>query len=123
MASIGDVYGSGFHDTAVKDRALYAAKLYATNIVHRQFSFRNDSYEMWDGNNMKKDIIAALLTHVQRANSDMRLIHVNKTTTDINMFPYLIIGPVEYFVLVDMSAREKTQLYSIYITPTHMSSY
>mgnify|MGYP003341818905 CR=1 FL=1 len=123
MASIENVYGSGFHEGAVRDRALYAAKLYATNIVHRQFSFRNDSYEMWEGNNMKKDIIKAMIGQVKTANSNMRLVHVSKTSQDVNMFPYLIIGPVEYFVLVDMTGGEKTQLYSIYITPTHMSSY
>jgi hypothetical protein len=78
---------------------------------------------MWEGNNMKKDIIKTMLGQVHAMNSNMRLVHVSKTSDDINMFPYLIIGPVEYFVLVDMTGGDKTQLYSLYITPTNMSSY
>ena len=122
MASIDDVYGAGFHDKAVMDRALYAVKLYATNIVHKQFSFRNDSYEMWDGMNMRREIIEALLSSVRKLSGNMRCVHIDKRTEDVNMFPYHIVGAVEYFVLVEMVGGV-TQLYSLYITPTNMCVY
>lgn len=122
MASINDVYGNDFQERATHDKASYVAKLYAANIVHKQFSFRNEGDTMWVGNNMKPEIISALIDQVKSNNSKFRLHHVNKTTPQVNMFPYLINGAVEYFVVVDMTGN-KTQLYSIYITPKHMEAF
>ena len=80
---------------------------------------------MWDGNNMKGEIIQALLAHVKSVNQDMRIVNIKKTSEDINMFPYLINGPVEYFLVFDAehAAKGKTQIYSLYITPLKMDSY
>lgn len=122
MASIGEVYGNDFQQKALYDKAVYIAKLYASNIVHKQFTFRNEGQSMWNGNNMKPEIIQALIQQVQSNNSKFRLKHIGKTSSDINMFPYLINGAVEYFVVVDMSG-EHTQLYSIYITPNRMEAF
>lgn len=120
MASIGEVYGTDFQDRSVHDKAIYAAKLYASNIAHKQFSFNNDGSAMWKGYNMKPEIIEALVSSIP---PQFRLKHISKTSPDINMFPYLINGAVEYFVLIDMSAPGKVQLYSIYITPTKMEAF
>jgi len=122
MASIGEVYGQDFQQKAVHDKAVYVAKLYASNIVHKVFSFRNDGVAMWNGNNMKPEIIQALAVQVRANNPKFRLQHISKTSADINMFPYLINGAVEYFVVVDMSGKH-TQLYSIYITPNRMEAF
>lgn len=122
MASIGEVYGNDFQQKAIYDKALYVAKLYASNIVHKQFTFRNEGQSMWNGNNMKPEIIQALANQVQANNPKFRLVHISKTSSDINMFPYLINGAVEYFIVVDMSG-EQTQLYSIYITPNKMEPF
>jgi len=123
MASIGEVYGTDFQDRSVHDKAIYAAKLFATNIAHKQFSFNNDGSAMWKGYNMKPEIIEALLGSIPAINPQLRLTHISKTSPDINMFPYLINGAVEYFVLIDMSTSSKVQLYSIYITPTKMEAF
>lgn len=122
MASIGEVYGNDFKEKSTYDKAVYVAKLYATNIVHKQFSFRNEGVAMWNGHNMKPEIIKSLIELVHNSNPKFRLMHIKKTSNDINMFPYLINGPVEYFVIVDMSTSQ-TQLYSIYITPTQMEAF
>jgi hypothetical protein len=122
MASIGEVYGNDFQQKAVHDKAVYVAKLYAANIAHLQFNFRNEGQSMWNGNNMKPEIIQALAQQVQANNPKFRLKHISKTSGDINMFPYLINGAVEYFVVVDMSGN-RTQLYSIYITPNRMEAF
>jgi hypothetical protein len=122
MASIGEVYGNDFQQRAVHDKAAHVAKLYASNIVHKQFSVRNEGQSMWDGNNMKPDIISALEAQVQGNNAKFRLKHISKTSDDINMIPYLINGAVEYFVVVDMSG-EHTQLYTVYITPNLMEAF
>jgi len=122
MASIGEVYGQDFQQKAVHDKAVYVAKLYASNIVHKVFSFRNDGATMWNGNNMKPEIIQALAGQVRTNNPKFRLQHISKTSPDINMFPYLINGAVEYFVVVDMSGKH-TQLYSVYITPNRMEAF
>ena len=123
MASIGEVYGDNFHQKAVYDKAVYAAKLYASNIVHKQFSFRNETADMWNGNNMKPEIINSLSEQVRANNPSFRLVHAPKTSTAVNRFPYLINGPVEYFNVVDLSVKGKTQIYSIYITPTQMEAF
>lgn len=125
MASINEVYGGNFQQQAVNEKALYAANLYASNISHKQFSFRNDSKEMWECNNMKPDIIKALVEQTQSNNPHVRLVHIPKTSNDINMFPYLINGPVEYFTLIDISkvGESRTQIYSLYITPLLMEAF
>jgi hypothetical protein len=123
MASLNAVYGDKFQEQAVKDKAVYVAKLYATNIVHKQFAFRQEAHEMWQGHNMKPDIIRALVQMVPAINDGFRVVHIPKTSTKINMFPYLIDGSVEYFVVVDLTNQTATQLYSIYITPQSMEVY
>ena len=125
MASISEVYGNKFVESSSLDKAIHAVKLYATNIAHRQFVFRNEVPDMWVQNNMKPEIIKALLDHVTLVNSNMTMIHISKTSRDINMFPYLINGPVEYFIVFDteQSSKGKTQLYSIYITTLKMEAY
>lgn len=123
MASLNAVYGDKFQEQAIKDKALYVAKLYATNIVHRQFAFRQESIEMWQGCNMKPDIIQIIMQLVPSINNGFRLMHIPKTSNRINIFPYLIDGPVEYFVVVDFTNQNKTQMYSIYITPQSMEVY
>ncbi len=120
MASIGEVYGNNFQSKAINDRALYAAKLFATNIVHKEFSFRNDCGSMWSQHNMKPDVIQALCDQVKLNNQLFRLIHVHKTSPNINRFPYLINGAVEYFNVVDI---EKNRIYSVYITPLMMEAF
>lgn len=122
MASIGEVYGNNFQTKAVHDKAAYVAKLYAANIVHKQFSFRNEGHNMFMNNNMKPEMIETLIHQVRTNNPKFRLVHVKKTSNDINMFPYLINGAVEYFIIIDMSGKQ-TQLYSVYITPTQMEAF
>ena len=125
MASVQEVYGSNYTQAIAQDKALHAVKLYATNIAHKQFQFRNDTPQMWQANNMKPEIIEALLQHVQSVNGQMRIVNIKKTSEDINMFPYLINGPVEYFVVFDTEhiSKGKTQVYSLYITPMKMDAY
>jgi hypothetical protein len=122
MASIGEVYGQDFQEKAVYDKAEYVAKLYASNIAHKQFSFHNEGSAMWIKNNMKPEIINALIKQVAMNNQKFRMVHIVKTSPNINMFPYLINGAVEYFVVVDLTGK-KIALYSIYITPTQMEAY
>lgn len=125
MANINDVYGNNFQQKAVIDKALHASGIFAQNIAHKQFNFRNKSEDMWDGNNMKQEIIAALKQQVHAGNSNMELIHISKTSPMINAFPYLVNGAVEYFMAVDTqgSTDGKTQVYSLYITPSCMCAY
>ena len=120
MADINEVYGNNFQEKSIGEKAAYAAKLFASNIVHKQFSFRNDSASMWLQNNMKSEAVATLIAQVKANNPLFRLVHVSKTSNKINGFPYLINGAVEYFIVVEL---EKNQMYSIYITPQLMEAY
>jgi hypothetical protein len=125
MASINEVYGNTFKETAILDKATYAAKLFSSNIAHKQFNFRNEAPEMFQANNMKPECIRVLTTHASSINKHIRVIHINKTSNDIHMFPYLINGPVEYFVVVDTEhvSEGKTQIYSVYITNMKMEAF
>ena len=124
MSNINEVYGTAFHEKAILEKAIYGVKLYASNIAHKQFSFRNETPDMWQGHNMKREAIVALETFVQQNNANMRIRHVDKTDSGaLNMMPYFIKGPVEYFVVIDMTPAEKTQVYSLYITPTVMEPF
>jgi hypothetical protein len=125
MAKIGEVYGQNFDSQSRQSKATYAANLYARNIVHREFNFRNSSKEMWNGNNMKPEIIQFLVDQVKRNNNMFRLVHIAKSGSKarLQIFPYLINGAVEYFTVVDLSNKDKTQIYSIYITPEMMEAY
>ena len=71
---------------------------------------------------MSKEAIKLLLGQVQRSNNKFRITHVSKTSKSINMFPYLINGNVEYFVVTDLS-EDKVQIYSIYVTPNRMEPF
>jgi hypothetical protein len=125
MASINEVYGDNFKAVAITDKAVYSAKLLSSNIAHKQFNFRNETQEMWQGNNMKPDVIKVLTTHPTSLNANIRVVHIPKTSNDVNMFPFLINGPVEYFVVIDTEKADKgqTQIYSIYITNMKMEAY
>lgn len=122
MASIGEVYGTDFQSNATLEKARYNARIFASNIVHKQFSFRNECSDMWDKNNMKPEIIKYLTEQVRVNNPKFRMVYIPKTSEDVNMFPYLINGAVEYFVVTDMSTQS-VQLYSIYLTPTFMEAF
>jgi len=123
MASINEVYGKQFQEKAVLDKALNAAKLLSSNIAHKQFNFRNESPDMWNGNNMKAEVIQTLVNTPSTMNPNLRVIHISKTSNEIDMFPYLINGPVEYFVVIEMSAEADTRIYSIYITSMKMEAF
>jgi hypothetical protein len=124
MASLSEVYGENYKNQSVAAALTQAAKIYATNMSQRQFNFRNDTPEMWQGNNMKTDAINLLQTYVQNMNPEMRLIHCDKTQpNEINCFPYLKNGAVEYFLLVDTKGEEQARVYSLSITPQQMESF
>ena len=122
MASIGEVYGSNFQTDSALEKAKHGSRIFASNIVHKHFSTRHEAPEMWKGNNMKPEAITALVRQVCMNNPQFRAVHVSKVSDKVNMFPYLINGAVEYFVIVELTEKQ-TQMYSIYITPTHMEAF
>lgn len=122
MADINEIYGSNYQQESNEDRMKYAVKLLGTNIANKQFVLRLDSSAMWKDGNMSNDAIKMLLGQVQRTNNKFRITHVSKRSKSVNMFPYLINGNVEYFVITDLSS-DKVQIYSVYITPNRMEPF
>jgi hypothetical protein len=124
MAAIGEVYGQNFKEVSHFEKAKYGAKNYGKNIANRQFSFRQNTFEMWNGDNMTTDSITILCETVQTLNKNMRIIHINKQDhRRLSALPFLINGPVEYFVVIDLEPKYKTQVYTLYITPTKMEAF
>ena len=122
MATIGEVYGQNFKEVSHFEKAKYGAKNHGKNIANRQFSFRQNTFEMWNGENMTKDCIEILCQTV-RENKHMRIVHIDKQDhRRLSALPYLINGPVEYFVVVDLEPKFKSQAYTLYITPTKMEA-
>ena len=103
MAEIGEVYGNNYQEQSEVERIRYATKIIGTNIGHKKFSFRYDSGVLWQNNNMKNAGIKMIISQTQKVNTHFKLTHVDKRTDKVNMFPSLINGPVEYFVLTDLS--------------------
>jgi hypothetical protein len=132
MASINEVYGQNFQQVAKQGKADYAVNLYAVNLSHREFNFRNDSQDMWqtkpqDPNNMLPSSIQLLIRTVSLQNKHLTVLHIPKTSPEMNMFPYLINGPVEYFVMIDTEPvannAQPANVYLFYITPYKMAAY
>jgi hypothetical protein len=122
MAEINEVYGNDYKKKSSDDRVAHIVKLIAANIAHKEFAFRNESHEIWQGNNMRPEAIQQLVDQVITINKNMKLVYINKRGDGVNMFPYLVNGAVEYFVLIDLS-KEKVKLYSLYITPTNVEPF
>ena len=120
MSSVTEVYGNNYNVEACYQRLNYSAKVLASNIAHLNFNLRHDSEYMWNRNNMKPEAIKLLLDKVTNMNPKFTIEHIPKTSKLVNMFPYLINGPVEYFRIVD---KERQRLYLIYITPTNIEPF
>ena len=121
MASISEAYGSNYKEKSCEEAIMSNARLIANNIINRKFTFCYSNQAMWSGSNMTKSAIDTLVTSINR-NQKTRIKHILKTSEDIAMFPYLVNGPVEYFVIVDLKTNP-TKLYSIYITPTVIEAF
>ncbi len=121
MASISEAYGSNYKESSCKEAVMSNARLMANNIINRKLTFRYSNQAMWTGSNMSQNAINSLLSAI---NSDpkTRIKHILKTSQDTSMFPYLVNGPVEYFVVIDLKSNP-TKLYSIYITPTLVEAF
>ena len=122
MAELNEIYGNNYEKESLEEKIKYSVKLIGTNIAHKNFVFKHDSTPMWDGNNISERVIKMLLSQVQKVNSKFRMTHVDKRTDMVNMFPYLINGSVEYFVVTSME-DDNVRLYSLYITPNLMEAY
>ena len=116
MASINEVYGKNYQEESASDSIKSNVKLIATNIAHHKINFRYESKSIWDGLNMNPSAIDQLCSLTRDLNHKLRLMYIAKTTKEIAMFPYLIDGPVEYFILIDLSDAP-IKLYSLYVTP------
>lgn len=126
MSSISQVYGSNFQQSAAAARIEHTTKLLSTNISHKQFTFRNNNKDLFVKSNMVPQAVSMLIEQVSRLNPKLTLVHINKLSEDVNMLPYHINGPVEYFAALDASNAAKTgkaQAYFVYITPNLMEAY
>ena len=120
MASVQEVYGTNYNVEACYQRLNYSAKVLSANISELSFKIRHDSEYMWQGNNMKPEATKLLVEKVQNMNPSFIMTHVDKRSKEINMFPYLIDGEVEYFRIVDL---RKCRIYLIYITPFNIEPF
>jgi hypothetical protein len=121
MASISEAYGSNYKEQSCKDAIMANVRLITNNIINRKLTFRYDSRTMWSNLNMKQSAIEVLTSEINK-DSKTRIKHIPKTSQDTSMFPYLINGPVEYFVIVDLKTTP-VKIYSIYISPTLIEAF
>ena len=114
MADIRSVYGNTFQEDSIKSHSSNLVKLFSTNLANKEFAFSISSCDLWHNNSLSSSIILQLIDAVQTKNKSMRLTHVAKQSKYINMFPYILKTPAEYFILTDLNDRK---FYSVYITP------
>ena len=123
MARISEAYGDNYFKEADRNSLTHMTSLFVTNLVGRNLNFRQDNSCLWEGANMKKEAVKLLADGVMTRNNLMRLVHISKTSGLISkVFPYSINGPVEYFILIDMTESE-IQLFSLYITPNQIEPF
>lgn len=123
MAELDDVYGNNYQTEAKDSRNNYVLNTIANNLAHRQFNFRLfDSAELWDtSHNLLRHAINTIANKVKVITKQMTIIHIDKHSEGMNMFPELVIdSPVEYFLVID---GEFHRAYFIYITPYEVSAY
>jgi|694.fasta_scaffold40265_5 hypothetical protein len=120
MASLKAVYGDTYDMDIKTDYINHVVNLYANNIANKEFILTYNSSKMWVNCNLPQDIITNLIITAQNLNPKIRLTHVNKNSKYINIFPALIKGAVEYFILTDL---KENVFYSLYITPDKMSVF
>jgi hypothetical protein len=121
MALIQEVYGANYQESTKSSRVNTIAGVIAGNIVNKNFSVRQDTSALWEGKRMPRENLELLIKLVYKNNSSMRLTHIDPSSKYINVFPYLVSGAVEYFVLTDFSGDGVYQ-FAIYITPTYMEA-
>lgn len=123
MAKISEAYGDNYFSETNQNSLNHMCSLFVSNIVGLNLNLRQNNKCLWDGANMKDESIHTLVKGVGERNKLMRLVHISKTSGLVSkVFPYSINGPVEYFVLVDMTGAE-IQIYSLYITPNQIEPF
>uniref|UniRef100_A0A6C0BJF4 Uncharacterized protein n=1 Tax=viral metagenome TaxID=1070528 RepID=A0A6C0BJF4_9ZZZZ len=123
MAEINDVYGADYQKEATMARNNHAINVIANNVAHRQFGFKlTDTHDLWDQNhNLLREVIESFLQKVHQINPQMHPQYIEKTSSQINMLPELIIDtPVEYFWMID---GDYHRAYFFYITPYEVGAY
>jgi hypothetical protein len=120
MASVNEVYGNNYNKEACEGRIKYSVKILSSNIAQLSLNIRHDSEYIWKGNNMLQEAINGIISSVQEMNTYFHIDHIIKTSPQVNMLPYLIDGPVEYFRIIDL---KNNRLYLLYITPSNMEPY
>jgi hypothetical protein len=115
MSSIKDAFGSNYKIAACNSKIQYITKIIANNVAHLNFGFKlDDTSIIWEQNNMKPDYISKIVIDIMSINQKFRVHHIQKDSPAINMFPYFLKGPVEYFRILDIS---NGKIYLFYITP------
>ena len=122
MSELEEVYGSNYQTQSRQYDTDKVVKDIANNLAHRNYVLMKDSAPLWKDNNLPKKTIQALIKTVSKINPHMRLTHVSKTSSMINIFPAIINGPCEYFVLTDLS-KNRVVLESVYITPGAVNAF
>ena len=120
MAEIQEVYGQQYQTDSQIQRMRYSVNVLANNIGQLNLTTRFESHSMWNSQNLKPEAIQELIQAVAQRDSKMLLQHIPKTTSQANMFPYLIDGAVEYFRLIDL---KRSRVYLLYLTPFQMEPY
>ena len=120
MAEIQEVYGQKYQSDAQVQRMRYSINVLANNLSQLNLTTRFESHSMWNSQNIKPEAIQELIQAVAQRDSKMLLQHIPKTTSQANMFPYLIDGAVEYFRLIDL---KRSRVYLLYLTPFQMEPY
>src|SRR3989338_8741727 len=92
MAEIQEVYGQSYEHEASLQRIRYIVGIIASNLVHLHLSTQLESHSLCNGANMLPESVQSLVDRVKELNPKMYLQHINKTTSKVNMFPYLIDG-------------------------------
>jgi hypothetical protein len=119
MASLKSAYGDNYKTQTENDYENYSLNIISNNISNNEYSIKIDTFKLWNEKGLNKNFIVNLINSIKTKNPFLRLVHIERNSNNINIFPVLFPGNAEYFVLIDTKNKK---FISLYLTPENMEA-
>lgn len=120
MATINEVYGNNFNQHAFSSRVHRLTDLIAGNFANLNFNLRHNFAPLFRNQGIDPAELEQIVAKTKALNPNIAVLPIKKDTPEINMLPYLLTIPAEYFRIVDI---ERQKIYLVYISTEHMEPY
>lgn len=124
MASLTELYGQKHQKETRQMKASSEINSWVNNICQMNLRFRVNTSEIWKQGNIYSSAKREFVKRMQLRNPKLKCQWINKVNKqELAAIPQLIVNsPVEYLLVLDNS-KDKTRLYTIYLTPREVAPY